>query len=215
MEKGKMLQTMRRHGVTLAVFGALMTGMTAVVNMLTKPTIEHQALLQQKNLFDEVIPSDVYDNNMQSECYNVTDDALGSAGPHRLYLARKEGQPVAAAIETTAPDGYSGAIQLLVAADFHGKVYGTRVLEQHETPGLGDKIEVRVSDWIKSFAGKVISSPDDARWAVKKDGGMYDQFTGATITPRAVVRSVKRTALFIETVPSQLSHLTPCGARDE
>ncbi len=215
MEKGKMLQTMRRHGVTLAVFGALMTGMTAVVNMLTKPTIEHQALLQQKNLFDEVIPSDVYDNNMQSECYNVTDDALGSAGPHRLYLARKEGQPVAAAIETTAPDGYSGAIQLLVAADFHGKVYGTRVLEQHETPGLGDKIEVRVSDWIKSFAGKVISGPDDARWAVKKDGGMYDQFTGATITPRAVVRSVKRTALFIETVPSQLSHLTPCGARDE
>jgi len=206
---------MRRYGLTLAFFGVLMTGMTALVNLLTKPTIEHQALLQQKGLFDQVIPSSLYDNNMQQECYNVTSDSLGTETPHRMYLARKDGQPVAAVVETTAPDGYSGAIQLLVAADFHGKVYGTRVLEQHETPGLGDKIEVRISDWIKSFANQTVNGANDVRWAVKKDGGMFDQFTGATITPRAVVRSVKRTALFIETVPAQLSHLTPCGARDE
>jgi electron transport complex protein RnfG len=206
---------MRRHGLILAFFGALMTGMTALVNLMTKPTIEHQALLQQKSLFDQVIPASVYDNDMQNECYNVTDESLGTATPHRMYLARKNGQPVAAVVETTAPDGYSGAIQLLVAADFHGKVYGSRVLEQHETPGLGDKIEVRISDWIKHFANQTINGPTDERWAVKKDGGMFDQFTGATITPRAVVRSVKRTALFIGTVPSQLSHLTPCGARDE
>jgi electron transport complex protein RnfG len=206
---------MRRHGLILAFFGALMTGMTALVNLMTKPTIEHQALLQQKSLFDQVIPAGVYDNDMQNECYNVTDESLGTATPHRLYLARKNGQPVAAVVETTAPDGYSGAIQLLVAADFHGKVYGSRVLEQHETPGLGDKIEVRISDWIKHFANQTVNGASDERWAVKKDGGMFDQFTGATITPRAVVRSVKRTALFIGTVPSQLSHLTPCGARDE
>ncbi|WHZ42758.1 electron transport complex subunit RsxG [Rahnella bonaserana] len=210
-----MLATMRRHGLILAFFGALMTGMTALVNLMTKPTIEHQALLQQKSLFDQVIPASVYDNDMQNECYNVTDESLGTATPHRMYLARKNGQPVAAVVETTAPDGYSGAIQLLVAADFHGKVYGSRVLEQHETPGLGDKIEVRISDWIKHFANQTINGPTDERWAVKKDGGMFDQFTGATITPRAVVRSVKRTALFIGTVSSQLSHLTPCGARDE
>jgi len=210
-----MLATMRRHGLILAFFGALMTGMTALVNLMTKPTIEHQALLQQKSLFDQVIPASVYDNDMQNECYNVTDESLGTATPHRMYLARKNGQPVAAVVETTAPDGYSGAIQLLVAADFHGKVYGSRVLEQHETPGLGDKIEVRISDWIKHFANQTINGPTDELWAVKKDGGMFDQFTGATITPRAVVRSVKRTALFIGTLPSQLSHLTPCGARDE
>ena len=210
-----MLATMRRHGLILAFFGALMTGMTALVNLMTKPTIEHQALLQQKSLFDQVIPASVYDNDMQNECYNVTDESLGTATPHRMYLARKNGQPVAAVVETTAPDGYSGAIQLLVAADFNGKVYGSRVLVQHETPGLGDKIEVRISDWIKHFANQTINGPTDERWAVKKDGGMFDQFTGATITPRAVVRSVKRTALFIGTVPSQLSHLTPCGARDE
>lgn len=210
-----MLATMRRHGLILAFFGALMTGMTALVNLMTKPTIEHQAQLQQKTLFDQVIPASVYDNDLQNECYNVTDTSLGTATPHRMYLARKDGQPVAAVVETTAPDGYSGAIQLLVAADFHGKVYGSRVLEQHETPGLGDKIEVRISDWIKHFANQTVNGASDERWAVKKDGGMFDQFTGATITPRAVVRSVKRTALFIGTVPSQLSHLTPCGARDE
>ncbi|THD52804.1 electron transport complex subunit RsxG [Enterobacteriaceae bacterium ML5] len=210
-----MLATMRRHGLILAFFGALMTGMTAIVNLLTKPTIEHQALLQQKTLFDQVIPASVYDNNLQDECYNVTDELLGTATPHRMYLARKGGEPVAAVVETTAPDGYSGAIQLLVAADFNGKVYGSRVLEQHETPGLGDKIEVRISDWIKHFANQTVNGASDERWAVKKDGGMFDQFTGATITPRAVVRSVKRTALFIGTVPSQLSQLTPCGARDE
>ncbi|MBU9811879.1 electron transport complex subunit RsxG [Rahnella sp. C60] len=210
-----MLATMRRHGLILAFFGALMTGMTALVNLMTKPTIEHQALLQQKILFDQVIPAGVYDNDMQNECYNVTDEALGNMTPHRMYLARKNGQPVAAVVETTAPDGYSGAIRLLVAADFHGKVYGSRVLEQHETPGLGDKIEVRISDWIKHFANQTVNGAGDERWAVKKDGGMFDQFTGATITPRAVVRTVKRTALFIGTVPSQLSHLTPCGARDE
>ncbi|RJT44064.1 electron transport complex subunit RsxG [Rahnella woolbedingensis] len=210
-----MLATMRRHGLILAFFGALMTGMTALVNLMTKPTIAHQALLQQKSLFDQVIPASVYDNDLQNECYNVTDTSLGTATPHRMYLARKNGQPVAAVVETTAPDGYSGAIQLLVAADFHGKVYGSRVLEQHETPGLGDKIEVRISDWIKHFANQTVNGASDERWAVKKDGGMFDQFTGATITPRAVVRSVKRTTLFIGTVPSQLSHLTPCGARDE
>ena len=79
-----MLATMRRHGLILAFFGALMTGMTALVNLMTKPTIEHQALLQQKSLFDQVIPASVYDNDMQNECYNVTDESLGTATPHRM-----------------------------------------------------------------------------------------------------------------------------------
>ncbi len=114
-------------------------------------------------------------------------------------------------LETTAPDGYSGAIQLLVGADFNGTVLGTRVTEHHETPGLGDKIELRLSDWITHFAGKKISGADDAHWAVKKDGGDFDQFTGATITPRAVVNAVKRAGLYAQTLPSQLSQLPACG----
>jgi electron transport complex protein RnfG len=209
-----MLNSMRKHGITLAVFAAVTTGLTAVVYQLTKTTIAHQAALQQKALLDQVVPAEHYDNDMQSECFIVSDPALGNGAPHHLYLARKQGQPVAAALETTAPDGYSGAIQLLVGADFHGTVLGTRVIEHHETPGLGDKIELRISNWITFFSGKKIDGPDDARWAVKKDGGMFDQFTGATITPRAVVNAVRRTALYMETLPTKLDTLPACGASE-
>ncbi|HFR4115109.1 TPA: electron transport complex subunit RsxG [Yersinia enterocolitica] len=206
-----MLNTMKRHGITLALFAAGATGLTAVVNSLTESTIAHQAALQQKALLDQVVPAENYDNDMQAECYVVTDSALGNMAPHRLYLARKEGQPVAAAIETTAPDGYSGAIQLLVGADFGGNVLGSRVIEHHETPGLGDKIDIRISDWISHFSGQHVEGEQDKRWAVKKDGGDFDQFTGATITPRAVVRAVKNTALFLETLPAKLDGLPVCG----
>ncbi|MCA6220851.1 electron transport complex subunit RsxG [Photorhabdus antumapuensis] len=208
-----MLETMRRHGITLAIFAAITTGLTAVVNALTKSTIAEQAALQHKSLLDQVIPPVLYDNDIQNECYLVNADALGNHLPHRLYLARKNGQPVAAALESTAPDGYSGAIQLLVGADFSGKVFGVRVTEHHETPGLGDKIETRISDWINVFSGKTITSNHDRHWAVKKDGGEFDQFTGATITPRAVVNSVKRTALYLQTIPEHLSSLESCGEK--
>lgn len=210
-----MLDSIRKNGVTLALFAAVTTGVTAVINAVTKPTIEHQTAVQQKLLLDQVVPPEVYDNAIQQECYVVTDKALGNSKPHHLYLARMNDKPVAVAIESTAPDGYSGEIQLLVGADFSGKVYGTRVVEHHETPGLGDKIELRISDWINSFNGKQISGPDDRYFAVKKDGGDFDQFTGATITPRAVVNAVKRTTLYVETLPAQLSSLPACGDNNE
>lgn len=206
-----MLKTMKRHGITLALFAAGTTGLTAIVNSLTENTIAHQAAQQQKALLDQVVPADRYDNNMQAECYVVTDVVLGNSAPHRLYLARQGDKPVAAAVETTAPDGYSGAIQLLVGADFHGNVLGSRVIEHHETPGLGDKIDIRISDWISHFSGQHVEGEQDKRWAVKKDGGIYDQFTGATITPRAVVKAVKNTALYLETLPAKLNKLPPCG----
>nr|WP_113867260.1 electron transport complex subunit RsxG [Brenneria salicis]NMN91660.1 electron transport complex protein RnfG [Brenneria salicis ATCC 15712 = DSM 30166]RBP61427.1 electron transport complex protein RnfG [Brenneria salicis ATCC 15712 = DSM 30166]RLM30354.1 electron transport complex subunit RsxG [Brenneria salicis ATCC 15712 = DSM 30166] len=206
-----MFTTMRRHATTLALFAALTTAMSAVVNSLTAPTISRQALLQQKALLDQVVPIDRYNNDMQQECYIVTDLALGSTSPHRLFVARKDGIPVAAAVESTAPDGYSGAIQLLIGADFAGNVLGTRVTAHRETPGLGDKIEIRISDWITRFSGQTVQGSDDARWAVKKEGGMFDQFTGATITPRAVINRVKRSTLYLQTLPSRLNTLPVCG----
>ncbi|WP_258141595.1 electron transport complex subunit RsxG [Escherichia coli] len=177
-----MLKTIRKHGITLALFAAGSTGLTAAINQMTKTTIAEQASLQQEALFDQVLPAERYNNALAQSCYLVT-----------------------------APDGYSGAIQLLVGADFNGTVLGTRVTEHHETPGLGDKIELRLSDWITHFAGKKISGADDAHWAVKKDGGDFDQFTGATITPRAVVNAVKRAGLYAQTLPAQLSQLPACG----
>lgn len=207
-----MLKTMQKHGVTLALFAALATGLTAVVNALTKDTIEQQAIAQQKLLFDQVISSDMYDNNIQASCVSAKDSPLGK-GERHIYVARKGSELVAVVMEATAPDGYSGAIQLLVAADFNGKVLGSRVTEHHETPGLGDKIETRLSDWITHFSGKTIQGSDDPSWAVKKDGGQFDQFTGATITPRAVVNAVKRAGLFAKTLPSQVDNFPVCGAQ--
>lgn len=206
-----MLSTMMRHGTTLALFAVLATALTAIVNQLTKTTIEHQAAEEQKQLFDQVLPTDTYDNQLQQDCYIVTDKTLGNQYPHHLYLARKQDKPVAAVIETTAPDGYSGAIQLLVAADFQGKVFGVRVLEHHETPGLGDKIDLRISEWINSFRNKVVQGDHDPHFFVKKDGGDFDQFTGATITPRAVVNEVRHTVTFLQQNSSRITTLTHCS----
>ncbi|WP_204525953.1 electron transport complex subunit RsxG [Citrobacter cronae] len=205
-----MLKTIRKHGITLALFAAGSTGLTAAINQLTKSTIDEQAALQQKVLFDQVLPGDRYNNALSESCYLVNAQALGK-GTHRVYIARQDDQPVAAILEATAPDGYSGAIQLLVGVDFTGTVLGTRVTEHHETPGLGDKIELRLSDWITHFSGKTIGAGNDAHWAVKKDGGDFDQFTGATITPRAVVNAVKRAGLYAQTLPAQLPQLSACG----
>ena len=204
-----MLKTMQKHGVTLALFAAVLTGMTALVNGLTKSTIDEQAARQQKALFDQVIPADIYDNDLQKSCYLVQTPALGK-GTHRIFITRKGDTPTGVVMEATAPDGYSGAIRLLVGTDFSGTVLGTRVTEHHETPGLGDKIETRLSDWILHFAGKMIHGEDDPAFAVKKDGGEFDQFTGATITPRAVVNAVKRAGLYAETLPAQINHLSAC-----
>ena len=205
-----MLKTMRKHGVTLAVFAALLTGLTAVVNELTKPTIAQQAERQQQQLFDQVIDQNLYDNDIQQSCFLVKDSPLGK-GERRIYIARKGQTPVGVVMEATAPDGYSGAIHMLVGSDFNGTVMGTRVTEHHETPGLGDKIERRLSDWITHFAHKHIQGSQDPDWAVEKDGGQFAQFTGATITPRAVVNTVKRAGLFAETLPLMLDKLRPCG----
>ncbi len=140
-----MLKTIRKHGITLALFAAGSTGLTAT-NQMTKTTIAEQASLQ-KALFDQVPPAERYNNALAQSCYLVTAPELGK-GEHRVYIAKQDDKPVAAVLEATAPDGYSGAIQLLVGADFNGTVLGTRVTEHHETPGLGDKIELRLSDWI-------------------------------------------------------------------
>ncbi|MEQ4675199.1 electron transport complex subunit RsxG [Providencia vermicola] len=207
-----MLNTMRRHGTILAIFAAGTTALSAAVYTLTKDIIAEQAAIVQKKLLDQVVPNELYDNDLTKECYLVTNEAiLGNKQPRRLYIARKNGEPVAAALETTALDGYSGAIHLLVGADFNGTVLGVRVTEHHETPGLGDKIETRISDWITHLSGKQIESENDPKWAVKKDGGEFDQFTGATITPRAVVNATKRTAVFMQTIPQELATYPNCG----
>lgn len=148
-----MLKTMRKHGVTLALFAAGSTGLTAAINELTKSTIDQQAALQQKALFDQVLPADRYNNDLLKSCYLVSAPALGK-GQHKVWIAKNNDRPIGAVMEATAPDGYSGAIQLLVAADFSGTVLGTRVTEHHETPGLGIKSNFACRTGLPILPGK-------------------------------------------------------------
>ena len=145
-------------------------------------------------LFAILIPPTAHDNDIFNDIIKVKNkELLGSNKEINIYRARKDNKPVAVIINSVAPDGYSGNIELLVAINFSGTLEGVRVVQHKETPGLGDAIEENRSDWITRFKGKSLANPDKRGWAVKRDGGEFDQFTGATITPRAIVKAVYNT----------------------
>ncbi|ANZ22786.1 electron transporter RnfG [Buchnera aphidicola (Diuraphis noxia)] len=130
---------------------------------------------------------------------------MGDDKTHNLWLLldkKKEAQ--GAIVEANAPDGYSGSIHMLVAAYFDGKIIGVRILSHKETPGIGDKIELSISNWITKFSNIYVSSEEDTSCLLKKYGGKIEQFTGATITPQAVSNAVKRAVLFIKNISSIL-----------
>jgi electron transport complex protein RnfG len=139
-----------------------------------------------------------YDNDPLGDVVTVRDpELLGSGEPLTAHRVRRGGETVAVLLNAVAPDGYSGPIRLLVAVDARGRLLGVRVLEHHETPGLGDLIEERRSSWIRGFDGRSLGDPPPARWEVRRDGGDFDQFSGATITPRAIVRAVRDALEFV------------------
>jgi electron transport complex protein RnfG len=187
----------QKNALMLAIFALSATLLLSLVNLLTRDTIARQEQTQLLNTLYEVIDKNTLDNDLYQDCIKVVSKQfLGSAEAQTVYLATKQEQPVAVAITTTAPDGYNGNIKLLVAIDISGHLTGVRVLKHQETPGLGDKIELRKSDWLLDFNGQFLRDENDSSWAVKKDNGQFDQFTGATITPRAVVKSVKNTLIY-------------------
>ena len=152
---------------------------------------KRQALLKAFHVL--ISPAD-HDNDIFTDIKQVTDkNLLGSKKPVNVYRARKNDKPVAVIINSVAPDGYNGKIELLVAIKYSGVLAGVRVVDHKETPGLGDAIEENRSDWITKFKLLSLTNPDKKGWAVKRDGGEFDQFTGATITPRAVVKAVYNT----------------------
>lgn len=192
-----MRKAIENNAKLLALFAIACTALVGLVHLLTKDTIAFQEQQQLIRTLDELIDPNSYNNQITQSCVELQSDALANDA-QKAYLAFNDQQPVALAITTTAPDGYNGNIHLLVGLNIDGTVSGVRTLKHQETPGLGDKIELRISQWILTFTGKKVLGENDERWAVRKDGGMFDQFTGATITPRAVVNAVKRTALFVE-----------------
>jgi electron transport complex protein RnfG len=185
--------------VFLFLFAVIGAGLVAFTFDSTAEKIadnERRALLRSLN---ELVPQSRYDNDIFSDIvYVQNSELLGTSDPVPVYRARKNGWPVAAVLAPVAPDGYSGTIRLLVAVNVDGTLAGVRVVQHRETPGLGDAIEAERSDWILGFNGRSLSDPVTERWKVKRDGGDFDQFTGATITPRAVVKAVKEALLYFQ-----------------
>lgn len=177
----------------LALIAILGTGLLAAVNELTRERIaeqERQALIRQ---LGRVLPEGAYDNDPLGDTMTLRHDSLSRNDEAvRVYRARKGEQPVAVVFDHVAPDGYNGDIQLLTSILADGRISGVRVVSHRETPGLGDPIEAERSDWILAFTGRSLEDPETERWGVTRDGGVFDQFTGATITPRAVVEAVQR-----------------------
>jgi electron transport complex protein RnfG len=181
-----------RSGVQLALAALLATALLAGTFALTRGRIVEAEHRLQMDALAIVIPPDRYDNDLVADA--ITVDAAPWLGLPlaTVHRARLRGRDAALVLNVVAPDGYAGAIGLLVAVDRTGRVLGVRVTAHGETPGLGDDIEASRSDWITRFTGRALGDPDPSRWAVRRDGGDFDQFAGATVTPRAVVAAVKR-----------------------
>lgn len=190
-------QSIRRNAVGLGLFAIITGGTIAVTQVMTAERIEEQAARAEAKALYEIIPENQHDNDLLSDTVKLpADNRLNSDEPVTVWVARRDDRPTGLIMPVVAPDGYSGEIHLLVGVDLQGKVLGVRVTSHKETPGLGDRIETKKSDWIHSFTGRSIGDPEPERWNVKKNGGVFDQFTGATITPRAVVKAVQKSLIY-------------------
>ncbi|MCM2330193.1 MAG: electron transport complex subunit RsxG [Pseudomonas sagittaria] len=180
------------QGLSLALICALVALLLLLGNQLTHGQIVAQQEADRLAVLRQVMPPRLYDNNPLSDAFTVEDAELGAV---EVFPARKDGRLVAVAFQVSNI-GYGGPILHLIALSREGQILGVRVLNHKETPGLADKIEVSRSDWIKAFDGLSLANTPLERWKVKKDGGQFDQFAGATITPRAVVKSVLQALQF-------------------
>jgi electron transport complex protein RnfG len=191
------------HGVILGVFCLGFGVVLAVTDSLTADDIAARALEDRQNSLSQVIPNDVHDNLLTQDTLTLA-DARGK--DITVYRATKDGKVTAVAYEISGT-GYAGEIKLMLGVDVQGNVLGVRVLAHKETPGLGDKIEVKKGDWILRFTGLSLGNPSPEKWKVKKDGGPFDQFAGATITPRGVVRAIREGLEFFSAHKAQMTEV--------
>ena len=189
----------------LAGFALLSSILLGFADLATKNVIQLRLEEDLKASLEEVIPAELYNNNLLTDTvtFASAEANLGSKDTV-FYLAKKDGLVNAVSFKFIAPDGYAGPIYLVMGLDMNGEILGVRVISHTETPGLGDKIEIKKSKWILSFNGKSLDNVTYEEWNVKKDGGIFDQFSGATITPRKVVLAIKRGLEFYQAHREQL-----------
>jgi electron transport complex protein RnfG len=198
-----MADTIIKHAsktaVTLIAFALVFTALLAYIFQITKVPIEKSEAAARLALFRQIVPASMHNNDLLKDTLTIApNELLGNTQPSIANRARINNTPAAIILEAIAHDGYSGDIKLLIAIKFNGEISGVRVLTHKETPGLGDYIDIAKDDWIKLFDAKSITKISDKNWQVKKDGGQFDYMAGATITPRAVVKTVHKALKYFE-----------------
>lgn len=194
-----LIRNMLISATLLAGFAVTSTGVPAWIFDNTKERIAANERATVLRNLHQLVPPETHDNDLFADMITVSHPALlGTDEPVQVWRARQKDTPVAAIINSIAPDGYSGQIKLLVAIHYDGRLAGVRVVQHRETPGLGDGIELDRSDWILGFNDKSLANTTADEWHVKRDGGSFDQLTGATITPRAVVKAVYNTLQYYQ-----------------
>lgn len=198
-----------RNSLILGVFAIFTVGVIAFIQQATSERIAAEQQRMQMRALNEIVPHERHDNDLLQDSFTIADRTLLQLStPATAWRARRQGVVTAVILPAVTLDGYSGRIDLLVGIHASGELAGVRIVDHRETPGLGDKFEVAKGDWIFSFNGKSLSVPAPGGWAVRKDGGEFDQFVGATITPRAVVRAVHNALLYFEQHRTELLQLT-------
>lgn len=188
-----------RSGLVLGLFAMATAAAIAWTDYSTADLRAANVNLAQQKLLFALVPRDQHDNEMLQDTIMLSAGGLlANETDSPAYIARKGSETVGVILPATAPDGYSGKIQLLVGIRPHGELIGVRTLAHRETPGLGDKVDLRKSDWILDFTGRSLENPEPEGWKVRKDGGAFDAFTGATVTPRAVVAAVYQSLKFFQ-----------------
>ncbi len=183
-----------KNSFILGAFALATAAVLAFTFLVTKEKIIEAEKRAAQRALAEIISPDRHDNDLLESTWAIPTEQLQELGlksPSEIHIATHKNSPVAVVIPAIAPDGYSGDIKLITGINLDGSIAGVRVLTHKETPGLGDKVDLNKDDWVLSFDGLSQTNPSAENWKVKKDGGKFDQFTGATITPRAVVRRVK------------------------
>jgi len=211
-----------RTAIILFLFTIGFTALLAGIHLLTKPAIDASAVIKKMRSIGEVLPAGSYDNDLLKDTLELpVTPALGLDDVSTVYRGRKGGQPAALVLEAVATDGYSGKIRLLVGVHADGTLAGVRVTEHRETPGLGDYIDPQKDKnkehpWIAQFDGQSLEKLPERDWKVKKDGGRFDSVAGATISPRAVIKIVRKTLKYVAEHRDELYKLDdakPSGQR--
>lgn len=197
-----------RTAVILLAFTLFGTALLAFTFNATRGIIERNHQEAKRALIGEILPQAYFDNDLIAAAFELPPHPLlGNSAPTTAYRATLNGAFAAVVLEATAPDGYSGKIRLLIAILRNGEIAGVRVIAHNETPGLGDYIEKKKSDWIDIFRARSLVGSKERDWQVKKDGGHFDYVTGATITPRAIVKAVYKALQYFAAHQAQLADL--------